>query len=484
MSESIDPLHVPTWEEIKAHPPRKGARDARFFAVRTKRVGEATSEGLDALSSEPHAFDPFPLESAHIVMEEVDGRPRVTARSPSGEFEIRALAQVMITKQSTQRESHALFSWALLAHAALFQRQAHARATAMDVPFQVHGIMGFSSAGRHRSTRLAVVSERVAVRSEKQVKGGKAREMVTVSVKMPVGHTMNLRLRVDEPLLHGLAARPRCELGALVGEALTRVLTTRGVQVVLAAMALILKEGVVELTPEGELPKAFRFAVHNLIAMPAKNASKAQAQMVRDSLSLLLHCELEIRTEEGEVKYRPLLVRNEYYDAPSKEGTRRPASLSINPLFIDGRGWKIPEALIQVTDERDKDGLLRHLGLPMAFRIGMGTKGRERLEWLARRGGCWERLQAIEKQEGKSAAMKVVRGILSTLRALPHGVDASATDIIGSAAIEGESVATAMITYGIARPAWARSPSEPVKVVTVAHPDKGDKNGQCVNAPV
>lgn len=482
MSESNHPLHVPTWEEIKAHPPIKGARDARFFAVRTKRVGEATSGGLDILSSEPNATDPFPLESAHIVMEEVDGKPRVTARSPSGEFEIRALAQV-ITSQTALGESHALFSWALLAHAALFQRQAHARATAMDVPFQVHSIMGFSSAGRHRSTRLAVLRERVAVRAEKQVKGGKAREMVTVSVKMPVGHTMNLRLRVDEPLLHGLAARPRSELGALVGEALTRVLTTRGVQVVLAAMSLILKEGVVELTPEGELPKAFRFAVHNLIAMPAKNASKAQAQMVRDSLSLLLHCELEIRTEKGEVKYRPLLVRDEYYDAPSKGATRRPASLSINPLFIDGRGWKIPEALIQVADERDKDGLVRHLGLPMAFRIGMGTKGRERLESLARRGGCWERLQAIEKQEGKGAAMKLVREVLSTLRALPHGVDASATDIIGSAAIEGVSVATAVITYG-ARPAWARSPSEPVKVVTVAHPDKGDKGGQCVNAPV
>ena len=483
MSESIDPLHVPTWEEIKAHPPIKGARDARFFAVRTKRVGEATSEGLDILSSEPHAFDPFPLESAHLVMEEVDGRPRVTARSPSGEFEIRALAQV-ITKQSALGESHALFSWALLAHAALFQRQAHARATAMDVPFQVHSIMGFSSAGRHRATRLAVVRERVAVRAETQVKGGRAREMVTVSVKMPIGHTMNLRLRVDEPLLHGLAARPRCELGALVGEALTRVLTTRGVQVVLAAMSLILKEGVVELTPEGEFPKAFRFAVHNLIAMPAKNASKAQAQMVRDSLSLLLHCELEIRTEEGKVKYRPLLVRNEYYDAPSKEGTRRPASLSINPLFIDGRGWKIPEALIQVTDERDKDGLLRHLGLPMCFRIGMGTTGRQRLELLARRGGCWERLQAIEKQEGKSAAMKVVRGILSTLRALPHGVDATATDIIGSAAIHGESVATAMITYGKARPAWARSPNEPVERSDCRSSRQRGKKRTMLNPPV
>jgi hypothetical protein len=455
MSETIDPLHVPTWEEIKAHPPVKGARDARFFAVRTKRVGEATSEGLDILSSEPHAFDPFPLESAHIVMEEVDGRPRVTARSPSGEFEIRALAQV-ITKQSALGESHALFSWALLAHAALFQRQAHARATAMDVPFQVHSIMAFSSAGRSRSTRLAVVSERVDVRAETQVKGGRAREMVTVSVKMPIGHTMKLRLRVDEPLLHGLAARPRCELGALVGEALTRVLTTRGVQVVLAAMSLILKEGVVELTPEGEFPKAFRFAVHNLIAIPAKNASKAQAQMVRDSLSLLLHCQLEIHPEKGKTKYRPLLVRDEYYDPPTMHGTQRPSMVGINSMFLDGRGWKIPEALFQVTDERDRDGLTRHLGLPMAFRIGMGTTGRERLEWLARRGGCWEYLLAVEKQEGKSAAMRMVREVFTTLRALPHGVDATATDIIGSAAIHGESVATAMITYG-ASPAWANS---------------------------
>ena len=92
----------------------------------------------------------------------------------------------------------------------------------------------------------------------------------------------------------------------------------------------------------------------------------------------------------------------------------------------------------------------------MAFRIGMGTTGRERLEWLARRGGCWEYLLAIEKQEGKSAAMRMVREVFSTLRALPHGVDATATDIIGSAAIHGESVATAMITYG-ASPAWANS---------------------------
>jgi hypothetical protein len=155
-----------------------------------------------------------------------------------------------------------------------------------------------------------------------------------------------------------------------------------------------------------------------------------------------------------------MLVRQSYYGADNADGTPRPRVLAINPMVLpegqDGNSWMVPEVLLQISDEQDRHGIMRLLGLAMAHRRSMGTQGKsERLQLLAQRAGCWNTLVRTSTHNGAKSAMHTLNNTLHKLRALPYR--GGVVDIIGSTVIEGSTLGTSIVRYGTEQPIWAKS---------------------------
>ena len=227
-------------------------------------------------------------------------------------------------------------------------------------------------------------------------------------------------------------------------------------------MAHVVRAGGVELEEDERLPKEFRLAVMDTIGMPSRSASKAQRELVAGALEFLTHAEIEVRPvklRRGErAEYRPLLVRQGYRDHPDAT-QRRAARLALNESLIPdmehGAIWRVPAALFQVPDERDRDGLTRLVGYQLAFRLGMGTTGHETLEKMLRRAGVWEWARRTHAAQRGTYVLDQLRRALDHLRALPHAGHAPA-DIVGGTVIVGDSIDKARVEYRTP-PGWVHS---------------------------
>jgi hypothetical protein len=120
-----------------------------------------------------------------------------------------------------------------------------------------------------------------------------------------------------------------------------------------------------------------------------------------------------------------------------------------------GHRWLVPEALFQVSDDDDRDGVTRLLGFQLAHRLGMGTSGHEKLEKMLRRAGLWEWAQRQDKSRRGTYVMDALRQALDELRALPHAGHAPA-DIVGGTVIVGTELSDGRVEYHDAPP-WTRS---------------------------
>jgi hypothetical protein len=235
------------------------------------------------------------------------------------------------------------------------------------------------------------------------------------------------------------------------------MLPARGYQAVLAAMALVYQAGGVELKDD-ELPKDFRLQVMRTIGMPSRKASKAQRELVEDAMLFVRHAEICVRPVSGVQEYLPILVHTGYRDGPDTVG-RQVTRLAINPRLMadmeNGRLWRVPAALFQVTDEHDRDSVLRLLGFQLCNRLAMGTQGHEGLSRLLRRAGLWEWAQHAEATQRGTYVLDTLRRNMDELRALPHDGNAP-VDIVGGTVIVGTNVQTARVKY-LSPPGWVHS---------------------------
>ena len=230
-------------------------------------------------------------------------------------------------------------------------------------------------------------------------------------------------------------------------------------QAVLAGMSLVFKESGARLDDDGELPDKFRLEVMRVMGMPSRAASAAQRQLVRDAMQFLVHAEVLVKpVGDKRAEYLPILVRESYVDTPDAT-ERRPGMLMLNrhllPAMDSGHRWLVPEALFQVSDDADRDGVTRLLGFQLAHRLGMGTSGHERLELMLRRAGLWEWAQKQARVQRGTYVMDTLRRALDELRALPHAGHAPA-DIVGGTVIVGTELSEGRVEYRDAPP-WTRS---------------------------
>jgi hypothetical protein len=465
------------WADIVNHPPIPVRSGVYFNASRLRRIGDTCATGDDILVNTPdfHAdldtSTPEALrasmvkwearaERGHIRVEEREGGCVAIARTPSGEWECMVTwcsheaLQLREEDWNHERIEGAAMRLSLAMHAAIYQRQLHARATALTLPQRAQSVLAFSGSGRDAARRGAELARRLEVDARRTIVGSRQREQVTATLVLKGYRGTSAQLVAEEALLP-FASAPRSELAMLAGEALARRLPVRGMQAVLAAMALTYRDGEVELREDGTLPDKFRTEVMRIMGMPSRSASKAQRDTVREALAVLVHGELKVSPiRGGSDKYVPLMVRTEYHDGPG--GERRPSSLAVNRRIIgelrDGRRWIVPEALFQVDDRRD--GLTALMGIALAFRVGMGTTKPEALVKLLRRCGCLDTVERMAGKQGHPYALRMVADALDELRAIPW--EGQRVDIVGGARIDGATIDRARVIYE-APPSWASS---------------------------
>jgi hypothetical protein len=464
---------TPPWEAVRDHGALKERDLSRSVPlVRMARVGDTTAtSGTDMVvvpmddaeadrqevpeeigvyrndADMPVDYAPaLAVEHGSARVEERDGRAVILVRTPTGEYR----ACLLMPRDYTPDE------WFEM-HALLYQRQRLTRDTALPVPVHAGALQQAVAGGRDHGARKAALAARVRAKVD-IVFDPDRRERVTVEVVLSKVRAMRLRLRADDPVFPQLASAPKHELPALVGEAMARMLPVRAYQAVLAGMSLVYRDGGVELE-DGELSDAFRLAVMRTMGMPSRAASKAQRELVRGAMEFMVHAEVMVKpVGEKSPEYLPILVRTSYADDPDTK-VRRARGLMLNPKLLpemdEGRRWLVPEALFQVSDDADRDGVTRLLGFQLAHRLGMGTSGHERLELMLKRAGLWEWARAQSKTQRGSYVIDALRAGLDTLRALPHAGHAPA-DIVGGTVIVGTELATARVEYRDS-PAWARS---------------------------
>ena len=379
-------------------------------------------------------------------VERVDDESQIFVRTPTGEYR----AELALPATLPYSDFVAL-------HAQLYQRVELVRKTALPVPVRAGALQHALAGGRDATGRATTLAKRLTATVKRTTRG----EHVTVDIVLPKTRAMRLRIQVSTPIFPEFSAAPRRELPALVGEAMARALPTRGYQAVLAAMALVYQAGGVELDND-ELPKTFRLAVMRVIGMPSSGASKAQRELVANAMAFVSHVEICVRptgnARNKRPEYLPILVHTAYQDAPDAPH-RRAARLAINPELLgdmeDGRLWRVPEALFQITDEGDRDSVLRLLGFQLCNRLAMGTSGHEALAKLLQRAGLWEWATRQEATQRGSYVLDTLRRSMDTLRALPHAGHAC-VDIVGGAHIVGDSLKDARVEYR-APPGWVHS---------------------------
>jgi hypothetical protein len=194
------------------------------------------------------------------------------------------------------------------------------------------------------------------------------------------------------------------------------------------------------------------------MGMPSARASKAQRELVADALDgVMVPVEFHVRPQRKRAEYIPLLLASAYRDAPGT-AERQATRLVVNDeLMGDMRGGKrmlVPEPVLQIGDG-DRDGMLALLALQLAFRLGMGTRGHERLDGMLTRAGLLDWCQRTAAKRGVSHVMRELRAGLDTLRALPW-VDHPPADVVGGTMIEGDTLKSALVVYS-EPPAWVRS---------------------------
>ena len=471
MPSSFLIVSTPPWESVRDHAGLTTAQLSRGVPlVRWNRVGDTGASGTDMVvvpmddadnREAPEDIgvyregDTMPVDIApalaveygHARVEEHDGRAIIMVRTPTGDYR----ACLLMPREHTTEE------WMEM-HAILYQRQRLTRDTALPVPVQAAALQRALAGGRDHDARSAALASRARAKVETYFTREK-RERVTVELVLPKVRGMRLRLRAEHPVFPQLASAPKHELPALVGEAMARALPVRGYQAVLAGMSLVYREGGTKLDEEGELPSALRLEVMRVMGMPSRSASKAQREIVLGAMQFLVHAEVLVKpVGEKAAEYLPILVRTSYLDEPGTE-ERRAGELMMNPKLMpamdEGRRWLVPEALFQVSDDADRDGVTRLLGFQLAHRLGMGTTGHERLELMLRRAGLWEWAQKQARAQRGTYVIDALRTGLDTLRALPHAGHAPA-DIVGGTVIVGTELATAVVEYRDA-PSWASS---------------------------
>lgn len=460
---------TPSWEAVRDHArlkPRELANSVPI--VRMERVGDTSATGSDmvvVLADDDAAEPPeeialwrgdkpptdlapaMVVEYGHARVEERDGRAILLVRTPSGEYR----ACPLMPRDCTTEE------W-LGVHAVLHQRQRMTRDSALPVPVQAGALQRMMAGGRELSARGAVLAGRVRAKVDKVFTDNGKRERVTVELVVPKVRGMKLRVRAEHPVFPELASADRHQLPALVGEAMARALPVRAYQAALAGMSLVFKSNGARLE-DGELPDKFRLEVMRIMGMPSRAASATQRQLVRDAMQFIVHTEVLVKPEGDRcAEYLPILVRESYMDEPGVP-ERRAGMLMMNrhllPAMEDGRRWLVPEALFQVSDDADRDGVTRLLGFQLAHRLGMGTTGHEKLELMLRRAGLWEWAQEQARAQRGSYVMDKLRSGLDELRALPHAGHAPA-DIVGGTVIVGTELASAVVEYRDAPP-WTHS---------------------------
>lgn len=463
------------WSDVEAH----GKLDLGDHAVgvpvcRRGRIGDTTANGRDIVLVDDDAPDIREvartggavgeltielMEDGHSVIrrqwrgarvaygqarvERVEDESRIFVRTPTGEYAADAALP-----------DGCEYSDVLALHAHLHQRAALVRHTALPLPVRAGALQQALAGGRDGRARGEALGKRLSA-TAKLTTGG---ERVTVDIVLPKVRAMRLRVQAGTPLFPEFKAAPRRELSALVGEAMARMLPTRAYQAVLAAMALAYQANGVELEDD-EIPKDFRLQVMRTIGMPSRAASKAQRELVSDAMAFVRHAEICVRPSGGKsAEYLPILVHTGYRDAPETPA-RQASRIAINPELVadmeNGRLWRVPEALFQVTDERDRDSVLRLLGFQLCNRLAMGTEGHESLSKLLQRAGLWEWAQRAGGAQRGTYVLDTLRRSMDELRALPHDGHAPA-DIVGGAVIVGDAIQTARVEY-LSPPAWVHS---------------------------
>lgn len=467
------------WHEIINHPPLPNPRAPQprcFCAVGATRIGSATSDQVGDVLRSPDG-QPWAIVLCHCSIEHTpDSGWVVIARTDSGEYLVTELYEFGVPTQVIPQGGEVELAphrrtdqrgEMLAALASLYQRQCAEttalRTSAVVIPPTASGLLAFTEAGRGQSIRSDSLAERLTTTRERTVKSRKERTIVTARVKLPQSRAMELRLRVDEPLLPGLIQAPLSDLPQLVAESLSQLLKPRGLQAVYAGINLVMRAGTIELGEDGNFSDAFRLQVMDIIGMPSAKANATQRKVVSDALSVLIHAEIMVQeTRTDRTKFIPMLMRASYYEADNVDGTRRAWELAINPLVLPedqgGRSWLVPEALLQIPDEDDRDGTTRQLGFAMAHRVGMGSQGKsEKFQLLAMRAGCWATLVRTSTHDGPKYALSAINKSLHKLRAVPYR--GGVVDIIGSTVIEGTTLGTAIVRYGTNKPTWAKSSS-------------------------
>jgi hypothetical protein len=463
--------------DVRAHPPVAG-ESIQFVVLSLERIGDAAASGSDMVVV-PHDGEPrLAMRPGHARVVEVDGRAEVRVRCVDGEWTAEIFGTSLTTLRqplvpggpSVTAEELAAWSeeherWRLAAAAALYQRELAVREHALAVPLQAAALQAVTSAGREAGARAdAIVSRarrnelRVSTGSELHAgQGHRMREMVTVEMVLPKGRAMRLKLRADDAVFPEFTKAARSALPQLVGEQLAQRLPPRALQAVIAGMGIAYREGGIDLE-DGKVPVKFRTEVMRTMGMPSARASKAQRELVADALDgVLVSVEFHVRPQRKRAEYIPLLLASAYRDAPGS-AVRQATRLVVNEeLMGDMRGGKrmlVPEPVLQIG-EGDRDGMLALLALQLAFRLGMGTRGHERLDGMLTRAGLWDWCQRAAAKRGVSHVMRELREGLDTLRALPW-VDHPPADVVGGTMIEGDTLKSALVVYS-EPPAWVRS---------------------------
>lgn len=460
---------TPPWEAVRDHARLTPMQLAHHVPlVRMERVGDTSATGTDMVVVLDADDAPEPpeevalwrgdepptdiapamvIEYGHAEVRNRDERAIIVVRTPTGEYR----ACPLMPRDYTPEE------W-LEIHALLHQRGRVTRESALPVPVEAGALQRMMGGGRDHAARAEAISERIRVKVEK-VFDSRKRELVTVELVVPKVRGMQLRIRAEHPIFPELAGADKRELPTLVGEALARALpSVRAYQAVLAGMSLVFKEGATRLE-DCELSNKFRLEVMRVMGMPSRTASAAQRQLVRNAMQFLVHAEVLVKPTDGErPDYLPILVRHGYADDPNQP-ERRPSLLALNPELMpamdSGHRWLVPEALFQVSDDADRDGVTRLLGFQLAHRLGMGTSGHEKLEKMLRRAGLWEWAQKQARVQRGTYVMDTLRRALDELRALPHAGHAP-TDIVGGTVILGTELSNGRVEYHDAPP-WTRS---------------------------
>jgi hypothetical protein len=473
MAWSIARVHfrAMAWAEVESCPEVEHVPS--FMLEELERIGDTCADGgPDFMMKQVDEWTVEVSRGLARIERADDGRPAVYMRTKEGEYRAficgvpDAVGPEMKMPDSFSVMSDGppfavskgvadVHAVGLRWHAALLQRQRATRAEAALLPVSAFATSLMSGAGRTSQQRADVMRSRVReARVDRPIVEGRQRDMVTVELAVPRGRGARLKMVADAGVFPEFREVPRAQLAQAVGTELARRISPRGVQAMMAGLSLIFSTNGLELDEDGKVPKRFRLDVMDMIGMPSARASKAQRDMVADTLALLVDAEVQVTSRHGRrTEYIPLLTKHAFMDAPSAP-ERRATRVRVNEVLLPentaGRLMRLPRPLLRIPDEDDGAGTLRMLGFRAAFRLCMGTEGTERLTAFARAAGVEEWMRRTAEHDGMAAVLTELRRNLDRLRSL------GGEDIVGGMTIVGDTLDDAVVEYR-QPPAWADS---------------------------